>query len=283
MPTSQLILLSFIQGITEFLPISSSGHLIIIPKLIGLKDQGLIMDVAVHLGTLLAVIIYFWSDLYRLLFSIVKIFLSTKSQSGINSDFLLLIKLFIASLPVIFMGLILSKYLIFNLRTLEIIGWTTLIFGVLLFFADKLNMTIIKINHISFSGAIFIGLMQVLALIPGTSRSGITMTAARFLGVERQDAARFSLLLAIPAILGATSLKSYDLYTSGKDFMVVEAGILVGLSFIFALFAITLLMAWLRRANFTPFVIYRIVLGGILIFIAYKAPEFNFWGYLAAY
>ena len=283
MPTLQLILLSFIQGITEFLPISSSGHLIIVPKLIGLEDQGLVMDVAVHLGTLLAVIIYFWRDIYRLLFSVVKISLNTKSQSGINSDFLLLTKLFISSLPVIFIGLLLSKYLVINLRTLEIIGWTTLIFGVLLFFADKLSMTILKINHISFSGAIFIGLMQVLALIPGTSRSGITMTAARFLGVERQDAARFSMLLAIPAILGAASLKSYEIYVSGKDFMVIEAGILVSLSFIFALFAITLLMAWLRRANFTPFVIYRIVLGGILIFIAYKAPEFNFWSYLEAY
>ena len=163
MTTLQLILLSFIQGITEFLPISSSGHLIIIPKLIGLEDQGLVMDVAVHLGTLLAVIIYFWRDIYRLLFSVVKIFLNTKSQSGVNSDFLLLIKLLISSLPVIFMGLLLSKYLVINLRTLEIIGWTTLIFGVLLFFADKLSMTILKINHISFSGAIFIGLMQVLA------------------------------------------------------------------------------------------------------------------------
>jgi len=283
MPTLQLILLSFIQGITEFLPISSSGHLIIVPKLIGLEDQGLVMDVAVHLGTLLAVIIYFWRDIYRLLFSVVKIFLNTKSQSKVNSDFLLLTKLLISSLPVIFIGFLLSKYLVINLRTLEIIGWTTLIFGVLLFFADKLSMTILKINHISFSGAIFIGLMQVLALIPGTSRSGITMTAARFLGVERQDAARFSMLLAIPAILGAASLKSYEIYVSGKDFMVIEVGILVSLSFIFALFAITLLMAWLRRANFTPFVIYRIVLGGILIFIAYKAPEFNFWSYLEAY
>ena len=283
MPTLQLILLSFIQGSTEFLPISSSGHLIIVPKLIGLRDQGLVLDVAVHLGTLLAVIIYFWRDIYRLLLSVVKIFLNTKSKSGVKSDFLLLTKLLISSLPVIFMGLLLSKYLIINLRTLEIIGWTTVIFGVLLFFADKLSMTILKINHISFSGAIFIGLMQVLALIPGTSRSGITITAARFLGVERQDAARFSMLLAIPAILGAASLKSYEIYVSGKDFMVIEAGILVSLSFIFALFAITLLMAWLRRANFTPFVIYRIVLGGILIFIAYKAPEFNFWSYLGIY
>ena len=111
MTTLQLILLSFIQGITEFLPISSSGHLIIIPKLIGLEDQGLVMDVAVHLGTLLAVIIYFWRDIYRLLFSVVKIFLNTKSQSGVNSDFLLLIKLLISSLPVMFMGFLLSKYL----------------------------------------------------------------------------------------------------------------------------------------------------------------------------
>ncbi|MAV88888.1 MAG: undecaprenyl-diphosphate phosphatase [Rhodospirillaceae bacterium] len=283
MTISQLILLSFIQGVTEFLPISSSGHLIILPKLAGFEDQGLVMDVAVHLGTLLAVIIYFWRDIYRLLFSAVNVFLNTNSQSRFNSDFLLLIKLLISSLPVIFMGLIFSKYFIINFRTLEIIGWTTLIFGVLLFFSDKLNMTILRINHISFSGAIFIGLMQAVALIPGTSRSGITMTAARFLGVERQDAARFSMLLAIPAILGAASLKSYEVYISGKNFMMIEAVILVVLSFVFALFAITFLMAWLRRANFTPFVIYRVVLGSLLIFIAYKAPEFNFWSYLGIY
>jgi undecaprenyl-diphosphatase len=179
-------------------------------------------------------------------------------------------------LPTIGVGFYVNKYMGADLRTLEIIGWATLCFGILLFVADKINMTVRKIEHISFGGAFFIGLMQAVSLVPGTSRSGITMTAARFLGVERQDAARFSLLLSIPTIIGAGVLKGFELSASANKILLYDVLTLAGLSFLFALAAISLLMVWLRRANFTPFVIYRVLLGGMLLGIVYFVRDFSF-------
>ncbi len=276
MPFTQILILAAIQGITEFLPISSSGHLILVPKLTGLADQGLMMDVAVHVGTLLAVMFYFWRDLYGMTLALSRCFKQIANRRKFDAEFWLFLKLVLATLPVIVVGFFVNKYMGADLRTLEVIGWATLGFGILLYAADKMNMTVRQIEHISFGGAFFIGLMQVLALVPGTSRAGITMTAARYLGVERQDAARFSLLLSIPTILGAGVLKGYELYQSGNPVLVNDAVTVAGLSFLFALVAISLLMVWLRRASFTPFVIYRILLGGALVGIAYYAPHFTF-------
>ena len=151
-----------------------------------------------------------------------------------------------------------------------------LCFGILLFVADKINMTVRKMEHISFRGAFFIGLMQAVALVPGTSRAGITMTAARFLGVERQDAARFSLLLSIPTIIGAGVLKGFELSETENTVLIYDVFMLAGFSFLFALVAISLLMVWLRRASFTPFVIYRILLGSMLLGIVYYGGNFVF-------
>ena len=274
-PFIQILILAAVQGITEFLPVSSSGHLILVPKFTGLVDQGLMMDVAVHVGTLLAVMLYFWRDIIGMTRSLARSFGQLSDRRKVDNEFWLFFKLILATLPVIVAGYLVNHYIGADLRTLEIIGWTTLIFGILLYASDKLNMTVCNIDHISFFGAFFIGLIQVVALIPGTSRAGITMTAARFLGVDRQDAARFSLLLSIPTIAGAGALKGYELYKSGNQVLFNDVITVAGLSFLFALAAISLLMAWLRRANFTPFVIYRILLGGGLISVAYFLPYFT--------
>jgi len=275
-PFTQILILAAIQGITEFLPISSSGHLILVPKLTGLTDQGLMLDVAVHVGTLVAVILYFWRDVFGMVSALSRIFQQISNRRKLDAEFWLFCKLVLATLPAIGVGLYVNKYMGANLRTLEIIGWATLCFGILLFVADKINMTVRKMEHISFGGAFFIGLMQAISLVPGTSRAGITMTAARFLGVERQDAARFSLLLSIPTIIGAGVLKGYELSESTDRVLFYDVLTVTGLSFLFALVAISSLMVWLRRASFTPFVIYRILLGGVLLGIVYYGPNFGF-------
>ncbi|MEE2760707.1 MAG: undecaprenyl-diphosphate phosphatase [Pseudomonadota bacterium] len=273
MPFIQAIVLAAVQGITEFLPVSSSGHLILMPKLTGWPDQGLAMDVAVHVGTLLAVMLYLWRDIGGIIGAIFRASRQITNHRPLDQEFWLLIKLVIATLPVMAAGYWINKYLSYDLlRSIMTIGWTTLGFGLLLLLADKTNMTIRKLEHITYGGALFIGVFQALALVPGTSRAGITMTAARFLGVECQDAARFSLLLSIPAIVAAGTIKGLELYHLG-DQMLINDAILVGaLSFLFALIAVTLLMFWLKRASFTPFVVYRVILGAILLYFAYGAP-----------
>jgi len=271
-----ILILAAVQGITEFLPISSSGHLILVPKLTGLTDHGLLMDVAVHVGTLLAVILYFWRDMFGMAGALARVPLQISTKRKVDAEVWLLLKLAVATVPVIIAGYFVNRYMDSDFRTLKIIGWTTLCYGILLFVADRVNMTVRKIEHISFSGAIFIGFMQVLALVPGTSRAGITMTAARFIGVERQDAARFSLLLSIPVIIGAGVLKGYELIILGNQLLLNDVLTVIGLSFLFALAAVSLLMIWLRRANFTPFVIYRIFLGGLLLGLGYYYPNFSF-------
>lgn len=276
MPFIQSVILAAVQGITEFLPVSSSGHLILVPKLTGWPDQGLAIDVAVHVGTLLAVMLYFWRDIGGMAGAIFRAAGQATNRRPLDQEFWLVVKLMVATLPVVVAGYWVNEYLDAELlRQVEIIGWATLGFGLLLLFADKTNMTIRQLDHITHGSALVIGCFQILALIPGTSRAGITMTAARFFGVERQDAARFSLLLSIPVIIAAGALKGWELYRSGNQVLIDEALTVGGLAFLFALLAIALLMVWLRRASFTPFVVYRVLLGAVLLYIAYGAPGFN--------
>ena len=276
MPFIQSVILAAVQGITEFLPVSSSGHLILVPKLTGWTDQGLAIDVAVHVGTLLAVMLYFWRDIGGMAGAIFRAAGQVANRRPLDQEFWLVVKLMVATLPVVAAGYLVNEYLDAGLlRQVKIIGWATLGFGLLLLFADKTNMTIRQLDHITHGSALVIGCFQILALIPGTSRAGITMTAARFLGVERQDAARFSLLLSIPVIIAAGVLKGWELYRSGNQVLIDEALTVGGLAFLFALLAIALLMVWLRRASFTPFVVYRVLLGAVLLYIAYGAPGFN--------
>lgn len=264
MPIEHLALVALIQGITEFLPVSSSGHLILVPALSGRADQGLQIDVAVHVGTLGAVLAYLWRDVGRVLTGLWR-GLRGRSDPGLTLAF----QLVLATLPLVGAGYALSRYGGDILRSAEVVAWATLGFGLLLWFADRTGMTIKRIEHMSYAAALFIGLSQVLALIPGTSRSGITMTAARLLGYERSEAARFSMLLAIPAILAAGSLTGFDLYKAGDAQLTLDAAIAAGLAFVSALLAIIAMMSWLRRASFLPFVIYRILLGGGLLYWIY--------------
>jgi len=205
-PILHIVILALFQGVTEFLPISSSGHLVLVPWFAGWQDQGLTLDVAVHVGTLGAVMAYLWRDIAAMLsglWGMVK-------GKGVNADVRLAVYLVLGTLPVIAAGFVLNKYVPGGIRSIEIIGWATLGFGVLLWLADRFSVTVRRIDHLRLSDALIIGVSQCLALIPGTSRSGITMTAGRMLGMERPDCARFSMLLSIPVIVGAGVLKGLD-------------------------------------------------------------------------
>jgi undecaprenyl-diphosphatase len=263
-PLLHLAILALVQGITEFLPISSSGHLVLVPVFLEIPDQGLILDVAVHVGTLAAVVLYLWRDLWNMLTGISRT-LRGRSDPGAKMAAYLIA----ATLPVIAAGYALNHYYPDGIRSVEVIGWATLGFGLVLMISDQIGMTLRRIEHLHIGDALFIGFAQVLALIPGTSRSGICMTAARILGMERSDAARFAMLLSIPVIVGAGSLKGFELWQQGNAALSSDALVAAGMSFVAALITIALLMAWLRRATFTPFAIYRVILGAGLIGYSY--------------
>ena len=265
-----LAILAAVQGITEFLPISSSGHLILVPLVAGWKDQGLPIDVAVHVGTLFAVMVYFWRDIFYMLGGLGRLLRGKRDDAG-----RLFINVVIATIPVAIAGYFLNEIGQAMMRRADIIGWATLVFGLVLWAADRFNLTVRRLEHVKWGGALSIGMFQVLALIPGTSRSGITMTAGRLLGIERADAARFSMLISIPVIIGAGLLEGLDLYRSGDRALTLDAGYATVISFATALVTVALMMAWLRRASFTPFVIYRILLGGVLLYFVYFVPGFG--------
>ena len=264
MPLLHIAVLAGIQGITEFLPVSSSAHLILVPIFAGWADQGLLFDVAVHVGTLGAVLVYFWRDVWAMLAGLTRL-MRGRRDSGAR----LAGNVIVATIPVIAAGYAFDKYYPGGLRGIEIIGWATLGFGILLYIADKIAMTVRRIEHLGIADALVIGIAQCFALVPGASRSGVTMTAARFLGMERTDAARFSMLLSIPAIMGAGTLKGIELAQYGTPEFTAAVFSAIGLAFVFALVAIALMMAWLKRAGFGPFVLYRVILGGFLLAVAY--------------
>jgi undecaprenyl-diphosphatase len=260
----QILTIAIVQGITEFLPISSQAHLILVPRFTGWCDQGLLMDIAVHVGTLMAVMVYFWRECFSMGKGALDIARARKTKEGT-----LLLCIVLATLPVIAGGYTMKEYLGWDLRSLTVIGWATLGFGVLLWMADRWGLRVRRVEHMTFGTAFIIGCAQVLALIPGTSRSGITMTAARMFGFERADAARFSMLMAIPVILAAGTLTGLDLAKAGNVQLTRDAIMAGGLAFITALVAIAALMGWLRKSSFAPFVIYRILLGVGLLVAAY--------------
>lgn len=252
------------QGVTEFLPISSSAHLILVPAVTGWPDQGPIIDVAVHVGTLAAVALYFGRDLWAMASGLVQ------AAKGRRDPMARLAGMLAAgTVPVVIAGFLVDRYAPGALRSVTVIAWATFGFGLLLWLGDRLGMTVRRIEHLRLGDALIIGLAQVLALIPGTSRSGITVTAARFLGFERPESARFSLLLSIPVIVGAGSLKGWDLYQAGDAQLTADAIVAAALAFVAALVAIAAMMAWLRRASFAPFVVYRLALGGFLLAAVY--------------
>mgnify|MGYP006094415819 CR=1 FL=1 len=264
MALTQIIVLAVMQGITEFLPISSSGHLILVPIFAAWPDQGLVFDVAVHVGTLGAVMVYFWRDLAAMVTGVLRLMKGRRDPGARLAG-----QVVVATIPVLIAGYLVDRYAGDSLRSIMVIGWTTLSFALLLFVADRLCMTVKRMDHASYIDVFIIGIFQVLALIPGTSRSGLTMTAARILGYERTEAARFSMLLSVPTIAASglwLGLSFYEL-----DDVAMTRGIVIaaGLSFATAILSIAALMAWLQRASFTPFVIYRVILGMALLGYAY--------------
>ncbi len=264
--TSQIILLSLLQGITEFLPVSSSGHLILFSIFTTFPDQGQAMDVAMHIGSIIAVMIYFSEELWKMFKGLIKSWFLPNFQDYGNRVFWLVI---VASIPAMLFGLFLKTEGVEWMRSSKLIGWTILGYGLLLYIADKVGLTVRKVEHLNVLDALLIGLAQCLALIPGTSRSGITITMARFLGMERREAAKFSMLLSIPTILGAGMLVGYELFKQNNLTAIIFAidGILY--SFIFSVIAIYTVMWWLKKSTFLPFVIYRVVIGTILLLNAY--------------
>ena len=261
----QLAVIAVVQGITEFLPISSSGHLRLIPMLSDWPDQGLAIDVAVHVGTLLAVVAYLWRDVLAVLGGLIRIG-SGMAHPGVR----LAVHLLVATIPVVAAGYALTEFLGTAWRnSLEVIAWATLGFGLLLHLSDRIGLTVRRIEHMGLSSAFAIGLAQALALIPGASRAGVTMTAARLLGFERRDAARFSMLMSIPTIAAAGVFAAGELVESGDPVLQSNALLAGGIAFVAALIAIAAMMGWLRRATFAPFAIYRVILGGALLGIVY--------------
>lgn len=259
-PLLHLIVLAVVQGITEFLPISSSAHLILVPVFTGWADQGLSLDVAMHIGTLVAVVLYFRRDVAMLLTGAVDVARRRSTPAA-----RLTLQIIAATLPVVVAGFLLKDRIESDWRSPVLIMVTTAAFGVLLWTADRrADRAEGTIDGLTWRDVALIGVAQALALVPGVSRSGITMTVALLLGQRRPEAARFSLLLSIPTTAAAGFLGAMDLVGTQDAALRTDALIAGGLAFLSALAAIAGLMAWLRRASFTPFVIYRLVLAGVL-------------------
>jgi undecaprenyl-diphosphatase len=261
-----LFLVAVIQGITEFLPVSSSGHLILLPSLTGMKDQGQVIDVAVHVGTLGAVILYFWADVRKAIAGIPDL---VRGRIESQESWLALC-LVIGTIPVIIFGLFLKLTGLSDmLRSTVVIGWTMLIFGVVLYWADQKGEIKKTAEEWSLKDAAIMGFWQALALIPGTSRSGITISAGRMLGYKREDAARLAMLMSIPTIIASGTILALDVISDADMAMARDAGIAAVFAFFAALLALVAMMRLLKFVSFTPYVIYRCVLGVILLWIAY--------------
>ena len=248
----EIFLLSIIQGVSEFLPISSAAHLVLASSIYEFKNQSLLIDISLHLGSLLAILYYFKNDIFN--------FKKNKN---------LFYKIIIGTLPLIIVGYILyTTNIIYYLRNIKIIAWATLFFGILLYIADK-NKFYKKIDtDFNIKSVLVIGFFQILALIPGVSRAGITITAGRILGFDRTDSAKISFYLSIPALVGASTLGIKDLFKQNIDFNFL---VLIGvfLSFLFSLITIKIFLRFIKNFSLNVFVIYRVFLAIVLFYIIY--------------
>lgn len=273
MTTLHLVLLSLLQGMTEFLPVSSSGHLALFSKFTDFPDQGIEIDVALHIGSIIAVMIYFGRDIWEMICGLFKSYMMPNFKVYGNRVFYLVL---IATIPALVVGALLKYVGTEELRNTKLIGWNILLYGILLWVFDSISLRVRKIKNLEIKDAVFIGLAQCLALFPGTSRSGVTITMGRFLGMERREAAKFSMLMAIPTILAAGLVEGYELWQNGEISQLLVACDAVAYSFVFSIGAIFVLMQWLKKWSFLPFVIYRIVLGGMLLLDAYGIYDIKF-------
>ena len=249
----ETLILSVVQGVTEFIPVSSSSHLFLFSDFLNFQSKSLSIDVSLHIGSFIAIITYFYKDIINF----VK-----------NKD--LFIKIIISSIPVMVIGFILIQTnLIENLRNIKLIAWTTILFGFLLYFSDKYNVNKTIKNNFNIKSAIIIGIFQIISLIPGVSRSGITITAARLLNFKRVDATKISFLLSIPT-LGAVSVFGVKNILTNSDisFSILNVAAIF-LSFIFSYLTIKYFLDFVKKFNLTVFVIYRVILGLALLALAY--------------
>ena len=273
----QVIVLALVQGITEFLPVSSSAHLVLPAQLTSWPAQGLEFDVAVHFGTLIAVLAYFRKDLLSMLWAIGQapaVYAARSSEVPSNAEteqaaqgIVQLLKLGLATIPVVIIGFLGKDFIQDNLRTVPVIATTTMLFGAALWYADRRPTTN---TTITWQAAAIIGLAQSIALIPGTSRSGITITAALLLGLSRVEAAKFSFLLAIPTIAGAQLLLSLDLAAGNLDTDLAKVAAGAALAGVSAYLGIHYFMQLVERTGMLPYVLYRLVLGLVLFGLVYS-------------
>ena len=249
----QILLISLIQGVTEFIPVSSSAHVNILSRIFGYKDIELVINVSAHFGSLIAVIFFFKKEIFHF----------SKNKN-------LFFKIIIASVPLGTVGFFLIKYeIVSNLRTFEVMGWTTIIFGLLLYISDKFKLNQNIENNFTFKNSIIIGFFQILAIIPGVSRSGIIITGSRFLKFNRIDSAKISFLMSIPA-LGFWSIYGfYDLIRQNNNFLNMSAILTAFLSFIFSYLTIKYFLVYLKKFNLSLFVVYRLILGVMILLVAY--------------
>ena len=249
----EIFILSFIQGVTEFLPISSSSHLILTSEYLDFENQSLSIDVSLHIGSFIAVTLYFYSD-------IINFFK--------NKNFFF--KILLCSLPVMISGYILVETGYINkIRNIETIAWTTLIFGILLYISDKFKLEKNIRNNFNYKSVIFIGFLQILSLVPGVSRSGIAITAARLLKFKRVDATKISFLISIP-ILGAVSIFGIKNILLSESYNFTKLNIMaIVFSFLISIITIKLFLRFVTKFNLSFFVYYRVVLGIILLYLAY--------------
>lgn len=259
----QVVVLAIVQGLTEFLPISSSGHLVLVPAFFGWTDQGLAFDVAVHFGSLIAVLLFFRKDILALLrggFEVLGLNVKT-----IESRMALGIGL--GTIPAAIAGLMFADWIASNLRSPMVVVYTLAGYAILMLLADRYGRKSREIASVQIKDAVLIGLAQALALIPGTSRSGVTISAAMALGFERQDAARFSFLLAVPVILLATLYSLYGLLNAEIDVAWGQIAVGVTVSAVVAYLSIEFFMRFVSRIGLLPFAIYRLVLAGVILYV----------------
>ncbi len=262
----EVFIFAITQGITEFLPISSSGHLGVLNHFFETAQSShLQFELAVHFGTVFAVVIYFWQDLYKMLRSKLK-----KSERNLPES-KMFDRLVLSSIPLIIIGAIIQLKFDNSWRdSLVLIGWTTIIFGFLLQFMDRMGLKIRKIQHLRNTDILILGFAQCLAVIPGVSRSGITITFGRGLGLERSEAAKFSMLMSIPVLLVSGGYTMLDTFLSDNATLTNEMMLAMVISFATALIVIRSLMLWVRNSSFFPFVVYRTIIGIILLLIGYN-------------
>jgi undecaprenyl-diphosphatase len=261
----QIIVLSLVQGLTEFLPVSSSAHLILGGKAFGWADQGLVFDVATHLGTLFAVLLYFRADLFQMVASCLRPVRTDDDRRHRT----LLIGIALASVPVLVVGFLARDLVEQYLRDVRVIAWMTLVFGLLLWLADARSRRDRNIEELGWKSAVWIGLAQVCALVPGVSRSGVTITAGRLLGFAPDAAARFSFLLAIPVIAAAGGYGALKVFTGAAAIDWSQFLLALAFSALAGWVCIAAFLALLRRVGLLPFVVYRLALAAVLLWMVY--------------